>query len=323
MITALTRRFSRHSLAKPNFAYFLWRFVGNGLRTCRAVTSSPSSGDVPVIARELSTDGIVVGSSDGFLTRQGQQALHEAAARVLAASRSEEVEAVVSGRSAEGERQKEFLVHLTSYRDGIRVDDPLLRVAVDQKLLEIVASYLGLWPSLHSVGAWLNYPTDAPPQTSQLWHRDPEDLRLVKAFIYLVDVDEQCGPFTYIPRTHPFGAEAARAQRLEKKKRITDAQLTRAFPPDSWRVCTGPANTMILADTLGYHRGGKPTFGRRILITFTYTSGVPITEGSLSIDRMPEWISSHIQRWAVKPLLGRPHSDAAQKQNKKKKEACV
>ena len=28
---------------------------------------------------------------------------------------------------------------------------------------------------------------------------------------------------------------------------------------DSWIACTGPANTMILADTVGFHRGGKPT----------------------------------------------------------------
>jgi hypothetical protein len=171
----------------------------------------------------------------------------------------------------------------------------------------------------------LNYPTEAPPQISQLWHRDPEDLRLIKAFIYLVDVDDQCGPFTYIPRTHPFGAESASGQRFDKKKRIADDRMGRVFPEASWRVCTGAANTMILADTLGYHRGGKPSVGRRILMTFTYTSGVPITERALSIDRMPDWISSDIQRWAVKPLLGNsPRSEGAKgKKSRKKKEAYV
>ncbi len=320
MVTTLTRRFSRRALPKPNFAYFLWRFVANGLRTCRALAAPAASSDIPAIASELTNEGIVIGPSDRFLTEEGQRALGEAASRVLQTSRSEEVEAVVSGRASAGERQKEFLVHLVSYPDGMQSDDPLLKVALDKKLLEIVSSYLGLWPCLHSVAAWLNYPTDAAPETSQLWHRDPEDLKLIKAFIYLVDVDEQCGPFTYIPRTHPFGAEAASAQRLEKKKRIADDRMMRAFPPQSWQVCTGSANTMILADTLGYHRGGKPTAGRRTLITFTYTSGSPFTERPLSVVRMPTWISSDIQRWAVKPLLGRsPHAGIGQKEKKKKK----
>lgn len=320
MITTLTRRFSRRALPKRNLVYFVWRFVANGLRTCRAVMTPASHADAASIAGELSDRGIVVGPSVRFLTEDGQRALGEAASRVLATSRSEEVEAVVSGTASAPGRQKEFLVHLVSYPGGIPSDDAILKVALDKKLLEIVSSYLGLWPCLHSVGAWLNYPTDAPAEISQLWHRDPEDLRLIKAFIYLVDVDEQCGPFTYIPGTQPFGVDAASAQRLERKKRIADDRMMRSFPPESWRVCTGGPNTMILADTLGYHRGGKPTSGRRILITFTYTSGAPFTDRPLSVDRMPTWISSDIQRWAVTPLLGRtPHQGAEQGKGKKKK----
>ncbi len=320
-IASLGRRYSRRALPRRNAVYFLWRFVGNGVRTCRAFIERASHTDVPAIARELSAEGIVVGPSDRFLSAEGQQALGRTASRVLATGRSEEVEAVVSGTAAAGGRQKQFLVDLVSYPDGIPADDPILKVALDQKLLEIVSSYLGLWPCLHSVAAWLNYPTDAPAEISQLWHRDPEDLRLIKAFIYLVDVDEECGPFTYIPGTHPFGAEAGSSQRLEKKKRIADDRMMKAFPRESWRVCTGGPNTMILADTLGYHRGGKPTRGRRILITFTYTSGVPLTSRSLTVAGMPDWISSGLQRWAIKPLLGRPPGPGMKPPKKKSRTA--
>ena len=316
MIVALTRRCSRRALPKPNLVYFLWRFVANGLRTCRAVTTPVSSRDVLTLARPLTTEGIVVAPSERFLTDEGRQALRAAASSVLQISRTESVHAVVSGKEP-GKRKKQFLIHLAKYSSGIGVDDPVLKVALDTRLLEIVASYLGLWPCLHSVGAWLNFPTDAPPEFSQLWHRDPEDLRLIKAFIYLVDVDERCGPFTYIPRSHPFGAAATQAQRLENKQRITDDLMMQAFSADLWRVCTGKANTMILADTVGYHRGGKPAAGVRILLTFTYTSGLPITRRTLSLAGMPKWISSDIQRWAVKPLL--TASPSAGSQEKKKK----
>ena len=319
MITALTRRYSRRALPQPNLTYFLWRFVANGMRTCRAALAPASFAEVPAIAQELARQGIVVGPSDAFLTEEGRGALRAAAARILERSRSEEVESVVTGAASAPERQKEFLVHLASYRDGMPADDPLLKVALDRKLLEIVSSYLGLWPCLHSVGAWLNYPTDAPAQISQLWHRDPEDLRLIKAFIYLVDVDEQRGPFTYIPGTHPFGPEAAGSRKLEKKKRVPDDRMNRFFPPESWRVCTGPAGTMILADTLGYHRGGKPTAGTRILVTFTYTSGTPITDRPLHVSERPAWISAAIQRQAVKPLLRKLRPPAGRKKKKPKR----
>lgn len=320
IIATLTRRYSRRALVKPNFTYLFWRFVGNGLRTVRALGGSLSHRDVPVIARELRQQGIVVGPAATFLSGDGAVALRDAAARILRTSRRADMEALVTGGAAAAvERQKDFLVHLVAYPDGVPPDDPLLTVALDRKLLEIVSSYFGFWPCLHSIGAWLNYPTEAPPQISQLWHRDPEDLRIVKAFIYLADVDDQCGPFTYIPRTHPFGAEAANAWRLAKKKRVEDDRLSRVFPPESWRACTGPAETMILADTVGFHRGGKPTAGRRILITFTYTSATPMVERPIRVTRVPEWATARIQRLAVEPLLKNGDPGEAPPHRKKRK----
>jgi len=318
-ITQLTRRFSRHALARPNYVYYLWRYVANIRRTGRALIARTGDDGVRAVARELRTEGIVTGAAGRFLTAQGQSALGAAGARVLERSTSEDVQAVVGGTAGDLERQKDFLVHLVSYPDGVPADDPLLQVALDKKLLTIVASYLGLWPCLYSIGAWLNYPTEAPPELSQLWHRDPEDLQLIKAFIYLVDVDDRCGPFTYIPRTHPFGVDAATSERLERKKRMADDRMTRFFAPERWRVCTGPANTMILADTVGYHRGGKPVVGRRVLITFTYTSGSPISSRDLWVREMPRWIGSGIQKSAVRPLVGAPQSSATHGSKKKKK----
>ena len=41
--------------------------------------------------------------------------------------------------------------------------------------------------------------------SSQRWHRDFNDRHLLKAFLYLVDVDEETGPFEYVPRSAPGG----------------------------------------------------------------------------------------------------------------------
>jgi hypothetical protein len=84
-------------------------------------------------------------------------------------------------------------------------------------LLEIVAGYLGLWPRLPAIGAFLNFPTDEEAKESQLWHRDAEDRRLIKVFIYLNDVGSQNGPFCYIPKTHPFSTGASTVPRHKDK----------------------------------------------------------------------------------------------------------
>ena len=298
MITRLTARFERRPLAKANLPYVLWRFVANANRTSRALLTRNRFDDTRVIARELRADGIAVRPSDTFLSEEGRLALSHASAGIVEATRAPDVQAVVSG-VAPPKGVKDFRIDLIAR--GIPARSPLLKVALDVRLLEIVAAYLGMWPSLHSIGAWLNYPTAAAAASSQLWHHDPEDLKIIKTFIYLEDVAEENGPFTYIPGTHPFGRHVALGAKY-KKSGVADAQLSGGFPSTTWRVCTGPANTMILADTVGYHRGGKPMRGTRLLVTFTYTSGTPMVQPSIWLKGTPDWIASPIQQMAVRRL---------------------
>jgi hypothetical protein len=216
---------------------------------------------------------------------------------VLGISRTEAVQATLA--KGNSDYKKSYLVNLVPWEYEHTLDSPLVRLALDKKLLEIVSCYLGMWPRLHAIGAWLNFPTQGEAVEAQLWHRDPEDMKLVKAFIYLVDVGEDCGPFAYIPQTHPFSVGAALTPKHKDKKRITDREMSETFPPETWRVCTGPAHTMILADTVGYHRGGKPVSGNRILITFTYTSGASLSDRRLRVNGQSAWAMDEIQKLAL------------------------
>ena len=112
-------------------------------------------------------------------------------------------------------------------------DSPLLKVALDKTLLEIVSAYLGMWPRLHAVGAWLNFPTEDDAKEAQLWHRDPEDLKIIKVFIYLNDVNAENGPFCYIPNTHPFSSGAGTVPLHKDKKRILDDEMISVLPKNS------------------------------------------------------------------------------------------
>ena len=77
-------------------------------------------------------------------------------------------------------------------------------------MLDVANTYLRMWSKLEYVDVWYSVPQpeDASRVSSQLWHRDYNDKHLLKAFLYLVDVDEEMGPFQYIPGSHPGGQYA-------------------------------------------------------------------------------------------------------------------
>jgi hypothetical protein len=257
--------------------------------------------DAPRVAAELASNGIVVGTINQFASQEGRGAFSKASDLVLGVSRSSEVQSAIKERRS-AYNKKDFLIHLVPPDAKHGPDSPLLRLALDKKLLEIVSLYMGMWPSLQSMSAWLNLPTSDQAKHSQLWHRDPEDIKLLKVFIYLDDVDADCGPFSYIPKTQPFGSKSAFVPKHVDPKRITDEEMRAVIPVHDWLACTGPAGTMILADTVGFHRGGKPTNGNRILITFTYTSGTPFVSRLFKSEGVPDWASHPIRRYALHPL---------------------
>ncbi len=302
MKLGIKKALSRRALVRPNALYYFWKYGTNASRTRAARTHTPAYSDVGSIAEEIAREGIVSGDVSKFLSQSGIEQYAKAKREILALSRSEDVQRMVATQNAASEikhnASKDFLVHMIAPKTVHPADGPILKLALDPKLLEVVSGYLGLWPRLYQIHAWLNYPTEQPPKESQMWHRDPEDLRVVKAFIYLVDVDEDTGPFTFIPRTHPFGEFAKHVPRHKDRKRVEDEEMNPTLSPDLHQICTGPADTMILADTVGYHRGGKPKSKNRVLLTFTYTSAWQDKSGP-QIDGTPTWPMNDMQRMAL------------------------
>ena len=74
-------------------------------------------------------------------------------------------------------------------------------------MLGVASGYLRLWPKLSYADLWysLAQPEATERVASQLWHRDFDDKHLLKAFLYLRDVDDGAGPFEYVPESQPGG----------------------------------------------------------------------------------------------------------------------
>jgi ectoine hydroxylase-related dioxygenase (phytanoyl-CoA dioxygenase family) len=130
-----------------------------------------------------------------------------------------------------------------------------------------------MWSKLEYVDVWYTAPAGSDERrASQRWHRDFNDRHLLKAFLYLVDVDEATGPFEYVPRSAPGG---------ELDRLWPWRPLGENYPPedefaesiDGRSVTfTAPKGTIIFCDTSGFHRGGFATANPRVLATFTWDS---------------------------------------------------
>jgi hypothetical protein len=178
---------------------------------------------------------------------------------------------------------KEFVVRLHSYESQLGLDDPWFRVCVSNRMLAIANSYVGLWTKLEYVDLWYSVPQPETAErvASQKWHRDFNDRKLVKAFLYLVDVDETMGPFEYVPGSAGDGPYADLwAWEPLGSNYPSQEEFAQRVPEASIQTFTAPKGTIIFCDTSGFHRGGLSTTSARVLATVTYSS--PASLASLS-----------------------------------------
>jgi hypothetical protein len=149
------------------------------------------------------------------------------------------------------------------YPDILRAPH-LMRLANDPRVLALVAQAIGARPTLSAIRVWWSTPAgDGTPEHAELFHRDVDDLRFVKLFVYLTDVGEDTGP-------HVFVEGSQRVDRLTEVRRFSDEEVQQAFGAASIKRLTGPAGTAFLENTFGVHRGVPPTAGPRLIFQPLY-----------------------------------------------------
>lgn len=114
------------------------------------------------------------------------------------------------------------------------------------------------------------------------WHKD-SSFRQFKAFLYLNDVDESCGPLELIANSHrleDYVSDIRSGGLTFRELRITEAQIEAILSrdPSRLRTLTGKAGTLILADTASIHRGRPPEGGTRYALTNYYLEPCQIHE---------------------------------------------
>ena len=169
--------------------------------------SAPELDDVQQrIISELAVDGYCVIPFSELIPEPAAWSAIEARAGTFVA----ETEASLAGnREALRVRAgKEFVVRLLSYGVELGLDDPWFATCASHRMLDVANTYLGLWSKLEYVDMWYSVPqpADADRIASQRWHRDFNDKHLLKAFLYLVDVDEGTARSNTCRGARPAGA---------------------------------------------------------------------------------------------------------------------
>src|SRR3954454_5671478 len=140
-----------------------------------------------------------------------------------------------------------------------------LDIANDPKVLSIVSGFLGAKPTISLLTAWWSMPTkDGKAEEAERFHRDVDDIRFVKLFCYLTDVDEGSGPHMFVPGSQNI-------DRLTTIRRYEDKEIAIAFGENNVSTFTGKAGTAFLENTYGFHRGVPPTKRPRLLFQVLYS----------------------------------------------------
>jgi len=252
-----------------------WRYVLNLRPTVAQMLGGATvSGEGRRVLEDLNRDGIAVTTSDTLLGNSAAFSDLSAGVERLEAELARQIETARTRASYAAIGEKTFLYFLLGEKPSVDSESAFARFALQEQILGIANGYMGMHSQLRYYNVWHTLANPGPARESQLWHRDRDDFLTCKVFVYLNDVGEGAGPFTYAKGTHPKGHNHREPSfALEGTvKRSDDSQMAVVADRDTWVKATGERGTVIFADTRGYHKGGEARTSDRIMYTCMFLS---------------------------------------------------
>ncbi len=191
-------------------------------------------------------------------------------------------------------RNKAFFSQLLDPTD-LDPNGVFLRFALDERLLATTARYLGVAPFLESVELLYSKPIEGLPAQSQQWHRDRTDRRIMKVFVYAVEVTPRNGPLSLLSRP-----DSDRVPEMLFHY-VPDEQMARYVDPKRTIALTGGAGSTIMIDTQAcYHLGSRCQEPRLAYVAY-YSSGFGYRPRETSWSVAPDTLArlSPLQRLAL------------------------
>lgn len=155
--------------------------------------------------------------------------------------------------------------HVAYYnRNDLIKFKPIIDLANDPAILTIVQEFLGAKPTISNINMWWSFGGRKQPEHAQLFHRDMDDWRFCKLFIYLTDVTEKSGPHVYVQNT-------SQSSKFRKIRRYSDIEIEKEFGKENVLKFTGEKGSAFIVDTYGFHKGLLPESEDRLLLQIQYS----------------------------------------------------
>jgi hypothetical protein len=216
---------------------------------------------------------------------------------------------VIAANQATG---KDFLADFL-YDEDLRDHPEIVDFALNDAFLSMSAQYLGGVPVLRRLTVFYsNNQNYEELIRSQLFHVDGDDIKQLKFFINLYDVnDEADGPFTLLPAslTDQFlDGYRKRHGELPKSNRYQDAEVFENFPESNLVKGIGPAGQGLVVDTSRcLHYGSRIAPGHSRLVLFLqYVSYHNIAECKLNTIDGSRFEKNSPQQLALMPRIAHP-----------------
>ena len=213
-------------------------------------------------------------------------------------------------------RKQSFYRHLLKDED-LRRNPDLVEFALSDTLLGPVTQYLGMVPYLTRVDLVYSVSRGTDEKIeSQLFHLDHEGLRQVKYFIYVYDVDEPEGPFTFLPADTSFRVvNDVRTWRKQhgrgdvESRRYLDEEIVGVNAAQDIVTVKGPTGAGVAVDTSRcLHLGSRVRPGAfRLVLYLQYCSTRELT----NVFDVSRFARDPVKHLAVSHSIepGRAHAD--------------
>ena len=173
---------------------------------------------------------------------------------------------------------------------GLNLNDgDVINVYLTDTLIDMAEYFHHAQPKLRNVFSYIHSQNPFNDELgSQSWHRDGEDFRIFKAFIYLNDIGPLNGALNYIKKSQ-FGG---------KWQSITDNIIGNNYgrgwpfyfkaPEEDVVIAEGEVGSIFFVNTHGLHKGGMVNEGIRCML-----SGCYLNENAYTIvgEKSPEFVS--------------------------------
>ncbi len=168
-------------------------------------------------------------------------------------------------------------------------DGDIINIYLTDTLIDMAEHFHRQQPKLRNVFSYIHSQNPFQEELgSQAWHRDGEDFRIFKAFIYLNDIGSSNGALNYIKKSQFGGKWASITDNIIGNNYGRGWPIYFQPPQEDLATAVGEVGTIYFVNTHGLHKGGMVNDGIRCML-----SGCYLGENAYTIvgEKSPDFIT--------------------------------